>query len=349
MQYSLFFIMAIDYSTFAGLSPFRGFDVILVDITSRGFGVLFGLIVVAVLIFISAGLLYFSIILVERFIIATFLIILSPIAMLGFFSEKFEGGGGLTKPFISIYSAWKDRLMYACSTPVLLIFGSCSYARSFSGHLSVSPLFIAAQVATHEPHPSPGRIPSLSVPSSSGHRLLQRAGTKNVLAALLSVPFSSGRRLLPRLWLDCASRRSFQSPFHRGNGCYYICWRNAALPLHLSVPFSSGQRLLHRTCRRNPLHPNFQSPFHRGNGCYRASACCASRRSFQSPFHRGNGCYISASPSMDCNSRFQSPFHRGNGATQAGIVFDAVASRLSVPFHRGNGCYRLNLSPFAIG
>ena len=63
----------------------------------------------------------------------------------------------------------------------------------------------------------------------------------------LSVPFSSGQWLLPTL--PMAGLRSyrlllFQSPFHRGNGCY-------------PTP----------QCQTCALF-DFQSPFHRGNGCY---------------------------------------------------------------------------------
>ena len=112
-----------DFNTFSSLSPLDGYDVILFNVASHGFGILFGFINIIVLMFVSAGLIYFSIILVERFIIAIFLVLLSPLAMLGFFTEKFGGGGGLTQPFTSFYSKWAERLRYTCLTPVLLMLG----------------------------------------------------------------------------------------------------------------------------------------------------------------------------------------------------------------------------------
>ena len=62
----------------------------------------------------------------------------------------------------------------------------------------------------------------------------------------LSVPFSSGHRLLrgSGLLIFCA-KAIFQSPFHRGIGCYTTAaGREASAAMPLSVPFSSGHRLL---------------------------------------------------------------------------------------------------------
>ena len=85
----------------------------------------------------------------------------------------------------------------------------------------------------------------------------------------------------------------FQSPFHRGRGCYWLMDGK-----YFEVPI-------------------FQSPFHRGRGCYLVSslvdviliasfsplfigvevvtletgALVRGNGVFQSPFHRGRGCY----------------------------------------------------------
>ena len=135
---------------------------------------------------------------------------------------------------------------------------------------------------------------------------------------------------------------SFQSPFHRGNGCNRVS----------KLILSSGS--------------DFQSPFHRGNGCNKSMPHRKSLEGiFQSPFHRGNGCNWRSSRfrwrrcstfsplfigvtvvtiSTDCGSgisiAFQSPFHRGNGCNTlpAGVTF--TASTFQSPFHRGNGCNR---------
>ena len=66
-------------------------------------------------------------------------------------------------------------------------------------------------------------IRDLSVPFSSGHRLLLESGRMGQTAttAVLSVPFSSGHRLLhPRSRHSAQHGSGFQSPFHRGIDCY---------------------------------------------------------------------------------------------------------------------------------
>ena len=62
---------------------------------------------------------------------------------------------------------------------------------------------------------------------------------------------------------------SFQSAFHRGNGCY-----------------EGANNAFMKTF-------SFQSAFHRGNGCYTALKMLRAYKTldFQSAFHRGNGCY----------------------------------------------------------
>ena len=92
---------------------------------------------------------------------------------------------------------------------------------------------------------------SLSVPFSSGQWLLQFFCHEMLPVAMLSVPFSSGQWLLLNTVLDSVTMLStfsplfigamvatiyvratayqpdnvFQSPFHRGNGCYLACCR----------------------------------------------------------------------------------------------------------------------------
>ena len=118
----------------------------------------------------------------------------------------------------------------------------------------------------------------------------------------LSVPFSSGQWLLLRNQTMGRRNRGFQSPFHRGNGCYFRVQREAGAG-KLSVPFSSGQWLLH------PLLPGPQpsrcafSPLFIGAmvATETSTFSAISLSVFQSPFHRGNGCYstslIAARPS----------------------------------------------------
>ena len=108
---------------------------------------------------------------------------------------------------------------------------------------------------------------------------------------------------------------AFQSPFHRGNGCYLRPIVQGTSAACLSVPFSSGQWLLPYPSRvHKPRRGSFQSPFHRGNGCYdKGLAMMQTLKGFQSPFHRGNGCYPNRAKCYHLSHGFQSPFHRGNG------------------------------------
>ena len=88
--------------------------------------------------------------------------------------------------------------------------------------MSFSPLFIGAMVATHH----------LCYYSFTRRRL--------------SVPFSSGQwLLLDVVGFELTFIGDFQSPFHRGNGCY-IAGESSIVrtQVQLSVPFSSGQWLL---------------------------------------------------------------------------------------------------------
>ena len=74
--------------------------------------------------FIFAGLLYFSLILAERFVIALLLVLSSPLAVIGFMLSL---SGGADNSFSTLlttfYDRWKNRLQYTFLTPITLIFG----------------------------------------------------------------------------------------------------------------------------------------------------------------------------------------------------------------------------------
>ena len=137
----------------------------------------------------------------------------------------------------------------------------------------------------------------LSVPFSSGQWLLLHAAAHLLTRACyrLSVPFSSGQWLLPLSEIACvnlaapcwtfsplfigamvatepmetlgkfiAVMKVFQSPFHRGNGCYHRlgtdCGRYSKIVM-LSVPFSSGQWLLRFSESRRCSQGTYRIPF----------------------------------------------------------------------------------------
>ena len=161
----------------------------------------------------------------------------------------------------------------------------------------------------------------LSVPFSSGQWLLlnpKMIGSKSM--KILSVPFSSGQWLLLNYIPDqLIMELNFQSPFRRGNGCYYgvslseIYIRRLSVPfssgqwlllvtnqsvkvrvLFLSVPFSSGQWLLQCELEHLPIREMYLSvPFSSGQWLLpkTRSLPISKYRIFQSPFRRGNGCY----------------------------------------------------------
>ena len=87
---------------------------------------------------------------------------------------------------------------------------------------------------------------------------------------------------------------AFQSPFHRGNGCYRVLILLQSVSLSLSVPFSSGQWLLQYTKRIVGELINLSVPFSSGQWLLRycAHLYILLIPIFQSPFHRGNGCYF---------------------------------------------------------
>ena len=73
--------------------------------------------------FMFAGILYFCIILIERFIISLILVIGSPILTIGFFLKTFEASGSLTQPFVTAYERGRERMLYIFSTPIIILFG----------------------------------------------------------------------------------------------------------------------------------------------------------------------------------------------------------------------------------
>ena len=112
------------------------------------------------------------------------------------------------------------------------------------------------------------------------------------------------------------SIRHFQSPFHRGNGCYV------------------------RSCSGQATMMTFQSPFHRGNGCYFANAVLEKvKLDFQSPFHRGNGCYNDRRLGISELHILSVPFSSGQWLLLD--LYEHLEKEINFqsPFHRGNGCY----------
>ena len=111
---------------------------------------------------------------------------------------------------------------------------------------------------------------------------------------------------------------SFQSPFHRGNGCYNSMPATSVGVLGLSVPFSSGQWLL----QGNGKHLSISGMIH-----------------FQSPFHRGNGCYselhYQLSVSLTSGQWLLSPLFIGAMVATHVLENWIVAHDLSVPFSSG--------------
>ena len=190
--------------------------------------------------------------------------------------------------------------------------------------------------------------------------VIQRQQTFSPLFIGASVATKEGQE--PR-----RSTQTFQSPFHRGIGCYqrtnlvreiserafsplFIGASVATVPSHpqstylkyLSVPFSSGHRLLLDEVHLLGVDGRFQSPFHRGIGCYSAIRSGSKTTGiFQSPFHRGIGCYSAIRSGSKTTGIFQSPFHRGIGCYgfEAVVLIDGLI--FQSPFHRGIGCYSL--------
>ena len=166
---------------------------------------------------------------------------------------------------------------------------------------------------------------------------------------------------------DITDTSCFQSPFHRGNGCYEHGSDRLDSENDLSVPFSSGQWLLPpRTRQAVRQNACFQSPFHRGNGCYGelmeyhigviqvlsvpfSSGQWLLPKRYREPGHiSGLSVPFSSGQwlllrdkvmSQDLINFFQSPFHRGNGCYPYSTRWEVAEAIFQSPFHRGNGCY----------
>ena len=123
------------------------------------------------------------------------------------------------------------------ATPIILEQGQ--WVRSFS------PLFIGAMVATHSDIRKLLHLGSPFSPLFIGA----------MVATVLRVPLPDYHDAFSPLFIGAMvatakgvelhiSARRFQSPFHRGNGCYFFSHSLDLQILNLSVPFSSGQWLL---------------------------------------------------------------------------------------------------------
>ena len=182
-----------------------------------------------------------------------------------------------------------------------------------------SPLFIGAMAATLRLYRTIQNSSKLSVPFSSGQWLLQQMAAAGTLGTLTFSPLFIGAMAATAISVSILMLKFFQSPFHRGNGCYQkhrkkhgdsLCSFSplfigamaatgatndeALLIIKLSVPFSSGQWLLRMLIeRRITIHGPLSVPFSSGQWLLLLlpKKLRYSMRCFQSPFHRGNGCY----------------------------------------------------------
>ncbi len=140
-----------------------------------------------------------------------------------------------------------------------------------AARLAFSPLFVGVEVAGTGTRPPRKNLSTLSVPYSSGSRLLAPTHPTRPPGPLsLSDPYSSGSRLLEYL-ADFESRNTYS----------------------LSVPYSSGSRLLGCSVPTHPGSPPTFSPLFVG-----VEVAGALRRkvqdweeNFQSPIRRGRGCW----------------------------------------------------------
>ena len=162
----------------------------------------------------------------------------------------------------------------------------------------------------------------------------------------------------------CSSFKcSFQSPFHRGNGCNSKRgYQSVPLSSTFSPLFIGAMVVTARCGNACGGQKFFQSPFHRGNGCNLIKKVRAGRKyyTFSPLFIGAMVVTVDGVTSTRTNAVFQSPFHRGNGCNTRPTGPDT--RRLSFfqsPFHRGNGCNRnehlsqsvdrLSFSPLFIG
>ena len=131
----MLFFNALPLEGFGSLSPFSGYRQVLFEVGTPLLNFIVAIIAIVVNWFIILGILYFCIILIERYIIAMFLVLLSPLAVLGYFGGK-AGGNALTKQLSGFYEKWKERLQYVFSTPVVLIVGFVLLLALFRGTLA---------------------------------------------------------------------------------------------------------------------------------------------------------------------------------------------------------------------
>ncbi len=130
----LLFFNALNVSSWGSMSPFQGYDSVLGEVANPGFNFIVAIIAIVANWFIILGILYFCIILIERYVIAMFLVLLSPLAMLGFFTSR-SGGNALVSKFSNFYGAWKQKLGYVFTAPVTLILGFTLLLVLFRGAL----------------------------------------------------------------------------------------------------------------------------------------------------------------------------------------------------------------------
>ena len=130
----MLFFNALDVSTLGSFSPFSGYSEVLGSTADGFFNVILGVVASLVNWFIILGILYFCIILIERYIIAMFLVLFSPLAALGFFTNM-SGGNPLANKFSGLYKTWSERLGYVFTMPVVLIVGFALLLVLFRGAL----------------------------------------------------------------------------------------------------------------------------------------------------------------------------------------------------------------------
>ena len=128
------FFNLLNISEIGTLSPFHAIASNSVLIDNAGWNFLFSIIAFIVSFFIFAGILYLCIILIERFIIALFLVVSSPLLVIGFFLNAFGSNNPLAAPFIRVYTIGRERLLYIFSSPIIIMFG---YAVLYSLFLTV--------------------------------------------------------------------------------------------------------------------------------------------------------------------------------------------------------------------
>ena len=113
----------LDAQTLSSLSPFSGYDSSLTQIRDGAtWNIFYALVITVISLFLFLGFLWFSVILIERFIVSLFLVVLSPLAVLGFFLKRL-GDGKSFGVLIRFSDFWENKLFHTLVTPVVLIFG----------------------------------------------------------------------------------------------------------------------------------------------------------------------------------------------------------------------------------